>query len=347
MNLADYDPNQPKKPPLPGAPGGNIADAFGAQMPSSAPPPVLAPGGNKGTPHMSAPYGTPPPLDQGPQIPQTLPGSTAGDVKPGPTLTPPAAPDPSDPFASMGGGVKLPGGEWVPKDHPLAQQGAAGAPAAPGAPGAPAAPGAPGADPNAPPATVADAFKKTLMDKLNQGPVSLNDPALKAQSDAYAVGQTRGSEMQRAQAAERLASQGLGSSGAADGAYSGIAERAGENMAGFNAGLMGDAAKQQADEIRAYMTIAGNQLNADEARKLQDTLTRLDIDARKYGIDKQAALGQGDLDLRGQLGSGQLNLGLLQALMQNDQFGRGLNQQGSQFSAGLDQQGILGLLGLL
>lgn len=73
------------------------------------------------------------------------PQQQVGDAQPGPELVGPThttngAPGPSgaDPFAAMGGGVQLPTGEWVPKNHPLAQ--AAGA--APGGGGG--APGQPG-----------------------------------------------------------------------------------------------------------------------------------------------------------------------------------------------------------
>jgi hypothetical protein len=47
-----------------------------------------------------------------------------------------------DPFAAMGGGVQLPGGQWVPRNHPLAAQGqpAPAGPATGAAPGAPPAP---------------------------------------------------------------------------------------------------------------------------------------------------------------------------------------------------------------
>jgi hypothetical protein len=40
-----------------------------------------------------------------------------------------------------------------------------------------------------------------------------------------------------------------------------------------------------------------------------------------------------------------LNLGLLSALLSNDQFGRSLGQNASQFGAQLDQNGLLALLG--
>src|SRR5690349_12358428 len=47
----------------------------------------------------------------GPQAPVKSPTATS------------AAADPNDPFAAMGGGVKLANGAWVPKNNPLASPG--------------------------------------------------------------------------------------------------------------------------------------------------------------------------------------------------------------------------------
>lgn len=374
-NLADYNVNQDKKRQQAG--GGNIADAFGAQMPASG-----APGGNiadAGAPPPTNPYpgspmpAPPPATNPYPGTPQvTQPGGGAGHAPPPVDQQPPnaaaapgAAPAPGAPASgakaeTLGGmnGVRLANGDWVPADHPaaVAAMGQAGqvypggAPAAPGAPGAAdAVPGAPGATPPpaGPPTTVADAFKKTLLDKLNQGPASLDDPALKGQADAFSVAQTRAKERARSTMAERASADGgVGvNSGAFDRGLVGLEQAQGESEAGFNANLLGDAAKRQADEIRQYIAIAGNQINADEARKLQDKLAQLDSDTRRYGIDKQSALGEGDLSLRGRLGEGQLNLGLLGTLLGNDYNNRALGQQGAQFGQSLDTQTILGLLG--
>jgi hypothetical protein len=57
----------------------------------------------------------------------------------------------TDPFAASGGGVQIAGGQWVPKNHPLAQQQPGGT-ATPGGGGTPApAPPAPGAGPTTDP----------------------------------------------------------------------------------------------------------------------------------------------------------------------------------------------------
>jgi hypothetical protein len=111
------------------------------------------------------------------------------------------------------------------------------------------------------------------------------------------------------------------------------------------------------------MLLAGDQLNAEEARNLQDRLAQLDSQYKNKALDQQGKLGQADIDLRRYLGDQQgslgradidtrrygidasSNLGLLQALLQNNQFGRSLDQNSAQFGANMDLQGILGLLG--
>ena len=53
---------------------------------------------------------------------------------------------------------------------------------------------------------------------------------------------------------------------------------------------------------------------------LQERLALLDAEVRRYGIDTQGDLGKLDVALRKELGIGQLNLGLLNALLGNQQF---------------------------
>ena len=57
---------------------------------------------------------------------------------------------------------------------------------------------------------------------------------------------------------------------------------------------------------------------------LQERLALLDAEVRKYGINTQGDLGKLDVALRKELGIGQLNLGLLNALLGNQQFNDGL-----------------------
>ncbi len=92
---------------------------------------------------------------------------------------------------------------------------------------------------------------------------------------------------------------------------------------------------------------AGSLLSGQQGLAQQASLANIDAEIRREALQQQGALGQGDLSLRQNLGEGQLNLGLLSALLQNSQFGQSLGQNANQFGASLDQSGILGLLNLL
>lgn len=218
-------------------------------------------------------------------------------------------------------------------------------PIAPAAPAAPAAPGAPAP----PPATIPDAFRTSLVSALNRGNATptLDDPTIKAQSDAYAVGQTRAREQARAAMAERMAHDGAPgvNSGAFNDGLAGLYQQQGEAVGANNAKLLGNEAQARKQELLQAAAIAGNTLNAEQSRALQQQLAELDAQIRREGIAQQGSLGQGDLQLRGRLGEGQLNLGLLGALLNNQQFGQQLQQQGNQFGQSLDTSTILGLLG--
>jgi len=76
---------------------------------------------------------------------------------------------------------------------------------------------------------------------------------------------------------------------------------------------------------------------------------QFDVDAelKRLGINQQSDLGRGDLDLRRFLGEGNMNLGLLSALMQNQQFGQGLGAQLGMFNSGQNNNLLQSLLGAL
>jgi hypothetical protein len=61
-----------------------------------------------------------------------------------------------------------------------------------------------------------------------------------------------------------------------------------------------------------------------EGVSAQERMAALDAEVRKYGIDTQGNLGHLEVALRKELGLGQLNLGLLNALLGNQQFNDGL-----------------------
>lgn len=356
--LADYNPDElTKKKAQPGEQ--NIFDAVGAPPVNPAPT-----GGGMPNPTL------PPPVD---------PRPTTGGM---PNPVPPPAPAPSgarqETLNGMNG-VRLANGDWVPADHPsaIAAMGSAGAvypggapapatatpAAAPAAPGTPAAGAPAGAPAPVPGGDLGSSYRGALMDLLNdKSTPSLSDPTIKAQSDAFAVTQDRAAERAREVAAEQAGLQGSAgvNSGAFLGDTTGILERAGENKAGFNAGLVGDVVKQKRDELLRAAALAGSSLDAESARAVQKEIAQLnaqiereriasgektaasDLDLRRYGIDSQTKLGERDLSLRDKLGSGGLNAEILRILTQNDQFGKNLGANIGMFN----QKSLMEMLGL-
>jgi hypothetical protein len=198
----------------------------------------------------------------------------------------------------------------------------------------------------------------------NQTAPSLDDPALKGQSDAFALGQTRSRDAARSAMAERMAQEGGAGtdSGVFDKELAGLFQQQGEAQGGFNANLVGQELQNRRAQLIQAATLAGNQLSQDDQRALQKQLAdtdaeirrqqlsqqqsqfgqslgeqgrQFDVDAelKRLGINTQSSLGSGDLALREKLGSGQLNLGLLSALMQGDQFNKGLGADLGKFNA--------------
>jgi hypothetical protein len=95
-----------------------------------------------------------------------------------------------------------------------------------------------------------------------------------------------------------------------------------------------DALKQQMEMFKQQMAQQGKQFDVD-------------AELKRLGIQSQADLGRGDLDLRRFLGEGNLNLGLLSALFQNDQFGKGLGADLGKFNASRNDNYLQALLAAL
>ena len=297
---------------------------------------------------------------------------------PTPPATPQAAAPPSaDPFAAMGGGVLVNGG-WVPKNHPLAQQagqteGPITAPPLTQAPATSvpeakptAAIGAtsttPAQNPQQPATTIQGAYQNALLKQLNTNPVVNSvqeDPALAAQSGAFRQAAARSEQRQRNAAAERAAATGTLESGGFDATVQQIGNDRAFAESQNDAQLLGGARQQRMNELYQALALGGNQLNEDEKNQIQLQLMELEkqqnaatnalagreLDIRQSGIDSQTRLGQGDLDLRGYLGKGQLGLGLLSTLLNDRQVNTGQGIQLGLGQAGLNQQALLGLLG--
>jgi hypothetical protein len=215
------------------------------------------------------------------------------------------------------------------------------------------APGQPGA----PPTSIAQSFQQALISRLNPQAVTADDPSIKGSIQANKLAEQRGVEAQRNRLAEQAARSGT-AGGGTDAMQRGIVA----DSAARQGQYAGDAVQHQSDlnhqDLLAALGLGGSFLQQNATRdqqgnqfgqSLAEQRRQFDQDAelRRLGITTQGSLGQGDLSLRQRLGEGGLNNQLLGLLLNNQQFGQQLSQQGSQFGQSLGQSGILGLLGLL
>lgn len=82
-----------------------------------------------------------------------------------------------------------------------------------------------------------------------------------------------------------------------------------------------------------------------EGYSTQERLAQLDAKVRELGINTQGAIGRGEIDLRRELGFGELNLGLLQALLQNQQIGNAQGIDVGKWQSILNKESLLAALG--
>lgn len=81
-----------------------------------------------------------------------------------------------------------------------------------------------------------------------------------------------------------------------------------------------------------------------EGYSTQERLAQLDAEVRRLGIDTQGNIGNLEIALRRELGIGELNLGLLQALMQNQQAGNRLGFDIGAWQSTLNRDALLAAL---
>ena len=215
----------------------------------------------------------------------------------------------NDPFAAMGGGVWIPSlGQWVPKDHPLANT--------PGAqPGGqpPAAAGSPAVD-------MESLARQRIIDLLNTprtvDPNTLRDsPEMQA---VYLMAQ-RAEERDRAALAERAAAGGWSGSGGMEGGINALREQRGATEMQMMGQLATQYMERQREDLKAGIEYALNQGQFEDAQALQRELAALeaaiqrekiaaDVSMNNAEIALREKLGIGDLDLRRELGLGELDL---------------------------------------
>lgn len=249
-----------------------------------------------------------------------------------------------DPFASIGGGVKLKNGGWVPKDHPLAlqeqQQQNQQQPIDNGAVGTSVPNGTqPTGNPIANQAVAASSYSSTptaapTQNTTNQGTqdvvrnsyleqatqpktIDRNDPNVRAQADAFAAQTERARRNYIADKSEAL---GPYATGALSSEERLATERAGQAAGSFEAELVGRELQNRRDEIQNALTNLSGMLSADQQRALTKELAELNASIQRHGIDTGAGTASSELALKDKLGTAGLNVDMIRALLQNQQF---------------------------
>lgn len=261
----------------------------------------------------------------------------------------------------LGGNTKFGGNDWI--QAAPGPYGANPAPAAPPPPGAgtgtptPASmttvstaiqsPTTVGAQPQqGSPSSVAGAFQQALVNRLAPAPLTAQSPEVAPAIAANRAAEQRGVERNRAQLAETAAAQGIDPT-ALGSLTRGLMADSAMRQGQFEGGALERAAASQQQALSQALGLTGGLLGQQDQMALQRDLAALQAELQGRGLDIQQGLGQGDLSLRRDLGTGQLNLGLLNSLLSNQQFGQGLSGQLALGQAGLNQQALLGMLGVL
>lgn len=162
----------------------------------------------------------------------------------------------------------------------------------------------------------------------------LEDPTYKAQTDAFNLSQSRGADRQRKVLAERNAAGGTLASGGFNTNVNQVYEKQAEGEAKYSADLAGQRLGERETQLNAAIQMARAVGQDDVALQLENEKAAL----AQAALQLQGELGRSDLSLRDRLGSGQLNLGLMNALMGNQQFydSLGFNYAGLQNSMNRD-----------
>lgn len=192
----------------------------------------------------------------------------------------------TDPFAAMGGGVQLPNGDWVPKDHPLAAQ--AGAQAGTASSAGSVSPGQTG--------NLMQDFSSALRTLIN-GPTPKQagqDVLNSAPVTAFNANAKRNEARDRQFLAERAAAGGYSGSGGFESGVLGLRQRTNEAMDRF-AGEQANIQEQgRRDELLRALSMAMAFGDAEAARALQAELGRGSLAVQREGIasNRDTALDQ-------------------------------------------------------
>ena len=165
-----------------------------------------------------------------------------------------------------------------------------------------------------------DAIRQQILGIMNQNQgLDINNPGSDPASKAFATIQQRAADKFRADQAEQRAAQGIGQnqqgevSGALAGDIGGAQSTLAENIAGFQSRMVVDQINQRRAQLMQALQIGAGLLGQDQQTAIQRELAQLDAALKQN-------LGAADIGLRSFQTQGNLSLGLLQSLMQNQQY---------------------------
>lgn len=197
--------------------------------------------------------------------------------------------------------------------------------------------------------TTADPMQQLVRSRItellgtNQNQAAITDPDLQPQADAYAAARERERRQQQEAAFARLGAQGVASSGAADTAVKQGYETAGQDIAGYNASLVGQKLQQRVQQLQQAIQVASSMGMSQEANDLsrqlaglqaQTQMTQLGQNQQMQGIQTKLAnldaqsktyLANLDADLRREGYSSAERL----AIMDNELRRYGIDVQGN------------------
>jgi hypothetical protein len=167
-----------------------------------------------------------------------------------------------------------------------------------------------------------DVVRNSYLQQATQGTqVDRNDPNFRQQADAFGAIQDRTRRQYQSEAAERLSAQGLGNSGAMENERRLSNENAANAQGAFESQLVARELQNRREEIQNALTNLRGMISADQAAELQRQLAELDAALKREGVSAQTGLGQQELALKDKLGMAGINVDLMRALLQNQQFG--------------------------
>jgi hypothetical protein len=239
----------------------------------------------------------------------TAPVAAATTPKPAPIAAPAAAPAAGGVIGSNLGNYSS--GSSYSSGSPVALQTAT-------------QPGTPGGQ------TIQNQFRTALLGQLNTDPnnVSLSDPSLAPQVRAFQDAQTRSLADNQRELAEQAFAGGTRNTGAYSADLQSLRQQQGEAQAQHNADLLGQEKQQRTQNLFNALGLGSGLITQGSAQGIQNSL------------------GMADVNLRGQLGRGQLGLGLLQAMLGDRQANDRLGLDAALGGANLNQSAIIKMLGL-